>query len=190
MERGDLALHAAAIDVGGSAIVLAGPGLSGKTTLACGFLQAGYRVLAEDLSCCRSAEPPQLLPGPAMLRVRRDTYQRLELSGSRVVAEDPDRVTLTLLESTRGDGEPVPIRAIILLGSPNAAFAIEPVALPAAIRALWSLSFMLPRDADRVRSFQGVVTLASAVPVWSFRWPKRFTEMPEALTAIISICRS
>lgn len=186
MERGDLPLHAAAIDVGGSAILLAGPGRSGKTTLACGFLQSGYRVLAEDLSCCGPSAPPLLRPGPSMLRVRRDTYEQLKLPGTNVVAEDPDRLTLAVAEPMKGNGRPLPVRAILLLGSSTAPLAIEQVALPAAIRALWSLSFMLPRDADRVRSFGAVTEIASAVPVWSLRWRRSFSEMPDVVNAILS----
>jgi hypothetical protein len=190
MGRGDLPLHAAALDVDGSAILLAAPGGAGKTTLACGFLRAGYRVLAEDLSCCRAASPSLLLPGPAILRMRRDTYEHLELTETRVVAEDPDRIVLAQEPSVRGDGRAVPIGAIVLLGPGNASPAFERVALPDAIRALWSLSFMLPRDADRAQSFQAVTAMASAVPVWTLRWRRSFSELPQVVNAIVSTCRS
>jgi hypothetical protein len=190
MERGELPLHAAAVDVDGSAILLAAPGRSGKTTLACAFLQAGYRVLAEDLSCCRPASPPLLLPGPAMLRVRRDTYEHLELPGTQQVAEDPDRLVLALGQHLMGDGRALPIRAVVLLGSSNASLAIEPIPLPAAIRALWSLSFMLPGDADRARTFRAITAIASAVSVWTLRWQRSFGELPDVVNTIVSTCRS
>src|SRR5438034_1082947 len=73
--RGDVGIHAAAVEVEGAGVLLAAPGRSGKTTLAGAFLAAGHRLLSEDLSCCRSSPVPLLLPGPAMLRVRRDVHE-------------------------------------------------------------------------------------------------------------------
>src|SRR4029453_8171040 len=115
LPRGALPLHAAAVDLDGSAILLAAPGYHGKTTLAAAFLGAGFRILTEDIACCRVGELPTLFPGPAMLRVRRPSYERLEFPGTRVVAEEPGRVHLALEGSARGDGTPVPLRGIVLL---------------------------------------------------------------------------
>jgi len=187
IERGDLSLHAAAVEVDGSAILLAAPGRGGKTTLACGFLQSGYRVLAEDVSCCRPSAVPLLLPGPAMLRVRADTFAHVELAGTRVVAEDPDRVILSIGPHASGEGRAVPVRAVVVLGASTSEPALERVALPEAIRALWSLSFRLPGDVHRARCFQAVTAIASAVPVWSFRWRRSFRGLTDAVTAIASV---
>ena len=54
--RGDLPLHAAAIEIDGRAVLLAAPGRFGKTTLATAFLARGRRVLAEDLACLRTGD--------------------------------------------------------------------------------------------------------------------------------------
>src|SRR5215211_1150628 len=80
LARGDLPLHAATVEVNGRAIVLAAPGTFGKTTLAAAFLSAGYRLLSEDLTCIRVDGGPCVVPGPAMLRVRRDVAARLEIA--------------------------------------------------------------------------------------------------------------
>src|SRR5918992_1328313 len=81
MARGDQAVHAAAVDVDGSALLLAAPGRFGKTTLAGGFLRLGHRLLSEDMSCVRSGTPPEVIPGPAGLRLRRDVYESIRFPG-------------------------------------------------------------------------------------------------------------
>src|SRR4029453_12557977 len=94
LPRGDLPLHAAAVDLDGSAGLLAAPGYHGKTTLAAAFLGAGFRILTEDIACCRVGEAPMLFPGPAMLRVRTPSFERLVFPGTRVVAREPGGVHL------------------------------------------------------------------------------------------------
>src|ERR1700686_5250276 len=67
LHYGDRPVHAAAVEVNGSAILLAAPGHFGKTTLAAAFVRAGHRVLSEDLSFLRLSPVPAVLPGPALL---------------------------------------------------------------------------------------------------------------------------
>ena len=91
LARGDHALHAAAVDVDGAAVLIAAPGYSGKTTLAAGFAAEGYRVLSEDVACLRLSSPTSLVPGPAMLRVRHDIADRVRVPGASEVAVGDDR---------------------------------------------------------------------------------------------------
>src|SRR5207244_12530639 len=94
MHRGDLPLHAAAVEVESRALVLAAPGWHGKTTLALAFQRHGYRVLTEDLACCSLASTPKLLPGPALLRVRPHVYPGRPPAGPHVVPARRNRVAL------------------------------------------------------------------------------------------------
>jgi len=70
LHRGDLTLHAAAVEVDGHGVLLVASGGAGKSTLAAAFVQAGYRLLSEDVTCVRVAGAPCVIPGPAMLRLR------------------------------------------------------------------------------------------------------------------------
>jgi hypothetical protein len=167
LARGDLPLHAAAVDVDGDAILLAAPGYAGKTTLAAGFEAAGHRVLSEDVSCIRLSSPPTLVPGPAMLRVRRDLAGRLELPGAREIAVGDDRVHFSLDRSRRGDCTPLPIRSVVFLRRSDGDVALERVPAADALRDLWALSFRLPTSEDRERCFQSIATLADAIRVWN-----------------------
>jgi hypothetical protein len=115
MTRGYVAVHAAAVEVGGSALLLAAPGRFGKTTLAAAFAGQGYRLLAEDTTwlsnhrpihpssrawrCCGSV--PTCTNTWSSREPRRGRGPRARLPGPRRVG--------------RGDGEPVPLRGVVIL---------------------------------------------------------------------------
>jgi hypothetical protein len=184
LARGDLPLHAAAVDIGGDAVLLAAPGYSGKTTLAAGFDAAGYRVLSEDLSCIRLGSAPAVIPGPAMLRVRHDVAGQLTLPGARDVAVGDDRVHYSLDPSRRGDCRPVPLRALVMLRESQNGVALHRVAAADALRELWPLSFRLPGVEDRERSFQALTALADTVRVWNLARPLRLDDLDHVVATI------
>ena len=188
VHRGDLPLHAAAIEVGGSAILLAGPGRFGKTTLAGAFLRAGYRLLAEDLSCCHLSPVPEIVPGPAMLRVRRDVYERLDFPGTYPVYVEPERVHLAVDPTLRGDCTPVPLAGVVFLRVADDGAIMERVSEVDALRDLWALSFNFPTDEDRARCFQGVTDLAARVPLWNLHRPLKIDHLERAIQVIVETC--
>ena len=189
LERGELALHAAAVDVGGAAVILGAPGQYGKTTLASAFVRAGARLLSEDLTCCRStAATPALLPGPALLRLRRDVFDRLGVPGGEVVAEEPGRVYVLGDEATRGTSDPVPLRAVVLLRKTAGAIELHPVPPARAIADLWSLAFKLPNDDARSTCFAAVTDLAGRVPVWDLHRMLSYEQLPAVVDAIVDTC--
>ena len=188
--RGDLPLHAAAIEIDGRAVLLAAPGRFGKTTLATAFLARGRRVLAEDLACLRTGDgsPPVVLPGPAVLRVRPDVYERLgPIPGTRPVADDPERVHLSLDDALRGSGDPVPIAGLVLLRRIAPEIRLEPADATALLADLWTVSFNLPTDEDRARCFAGIVDVVGAVPTWTLERPLSYETLPEVLDTVESV---
>lgn len=164
--RGDLPLHAAAVEADGGSILLAAPRTYGKTTAAAAFHRAGHRVLSEDTSCIALGPEPAVVPGPAMLRLRHDVAGALELPRARRVGESNDRVHYALAEP--GECTPVPLRAVVFLEQADEP-GLLPVEQPEAIRDLWALSFRLPTEEDVSRSFAGVADLASSVPAFRLR---------------------
>ena len=187
VRRGDLPLHGAAVEVDGGALLLCGPSRAGKTTLATAFVGAGHRLLTEDLGCCRLSPAPAVLPGPAMLRVRTDVYERLAPSGTTVLGRDDDRVHLALEGELRGDGSPVPLRAIALLRTGDRIHSRR-VAPHDALRDLWALSLKLPDDDDLARCFHGLVELTERVPVWNFHRPLSYAGLPAAVEELARLC--
>jgi len=91
-QRGWLPLHAAAIEVDGEIVALAGCSGAGKSTLAAALWRRGHRVWSDDVTMIRpsqssaAASPtasgvqshPQVLPGVPRLRLWRDTFQAFD----------------------------------------------------------------------------------------------------------------
>jgi hypothetical protein len=182
--RGDLPLHAAAVEAGGGAVLVAAPRTYGKTTTAAAFHRAGCRVLAEDTSCVRLGARPEIVPGPAMLRVRLDVAAQLDLPRARRLGEDDDRVHYALEEP--GDCTPVPLRAVVFLDEGDGATTLDAVESPEAIRDLWALSFRLPTEEDVSRSFAGVADLAAAVPAFRLRRRLVLDELDDHVSLVLA----
>jgi hypothetical protein len=188
IDRGDVAVHAAAVEIEGRALLFAGPGRFGKTTLAARLLQDGHRVLAEDLACVRPGKVPSVIPGPAMLRVRRDVYERLTIRGAHPVADDPERIHLAIEDEHRGSSDPVPLAGILFLrrGTPSVElFRVRP---DQYLAELWSVSFNLPVDRDRHRHFDKVTTVAFSVPLWVLDRPLTFDTLDEVIDRLVTTC--
>ena len=189
MTHGDIAVHAAAVDVDGAALLLAAPGRHGKTTLAAAFTGLGHRLLAEDTTCFRPSPGPAVLPGLAMLRLRPDVRDHVELPNTTVIAEDPERVFVLLDESIRGDNSPVPLAGIVFLRIwDRDEITIERVAAERVIPDLWTLTFNLPNDRSRADCFQAIAGLATSVPIWNLHRRLSFDLLPAVIERIISTC--
>jgi hypothetical protein len=187
LQRGELPLHAAALEIDGRAVLLAGPGRAGKTTLAAALVSAGHRLLSEDLCCLRrSGDAWGVVPGPAMLRPRHDVAAGLRLPDAELVAEDADRVHLALARRERGSCEPVPLAAILLLRDSDGDIELARVPASRALPDLWALSFRLPEEEDRARCFGGVTDLADRVPVLDLARPLRMDTLPSTVERVVS----
>ena len=189
LRRGQLSLHAAAVEIDDRAVLLTGPGRHGKTTLAAAFHREGFRLLSEDL-CRVTTEPePAVFPAAAMLRLRHDVRAGLgPLASTEVVFEDEQRLHLGMLGGRRGSGTPVPIAAVVTLHVGTGPVVLQPMATVDAIRDLWALSFNLPTDADRERCFVDISSVAASVPVWNLTRPLTFASLPDVIDQIATTC--
>jgi hypothetical protein len=188
VELGCIPLHASAVEIDGGAVLFAAPGRFGKTTLALAFHQRGYRVLSEDLSCCRLTTDPVLLPGPAALRLRSDTFDGQAPEGTKLVSVKPDRIFLALDPARSGDCNPVLIRAIIFLRESDKNIHLEPVEKARALTDLWSLSFRVKGHAALARSFSGLSQLAASVSLWNLYRPLRMEVLGDVVSRIVEAC--
>ena len=184
LERGDIPLHAAAVEIDGEAVLLAAPGRFGKTTLAAAFVRAGYRLLTEDLCCIRLGPIPAIIPGPAMIRLRRDVAAEISLPQAVELGRDDDRVHYALADNGRGDSAPVPLSAIVFLRPGDGVPHLDPVDPVDAIADLWALSFRVPTEQGAARCFDGTIDIAGRVPVWNLRRPLRYDALDAAIEVI------
>ena len=183
--RGDVSLHAAAVEVGSRAIVLAAPSKYGKTTLAFAFQRRGHRVLSEDLICCRP-DTAEAIPGPAILRLRPDVYDRTLPEGLSVIAEQPDRIFVGFDALRRGSGAPVPIKAIAFLRESDG-FHTEPVPAVTALKDLWRLSFRTGTDEWRAASFKSLTALAGSIRAFNVYRPLSHAALDTTVSLIEEI---
>jgi hypothetical protein len=187
--RGDVPVHAAAVEINGQAVVLAAPGRFGKTTLLSALAGEGLRVLTEDLACMRAtSDGAWLVPGPAMLRLRRDVADRVLPTRFREVGRDDERVHLAD-GADRGDCSPVPVSALVLLRDDDGPPRLASMDAVAALADLWKVSFRLPRDADRARCFGGLADLVGVVPLFELRRRLSLDDLPATVAVLRELVR-
>jgi hypothetical protein len=174
--RGDLALHAAAVEADGRAIVFCGPSLRGKSTLARALGEAGCRLLGEDGIAVELSEAgPIAHPGARGVRMRSPGGGRQR----PVLVDDPGA----------GEPGPCPVAAVVLLGERGAEFEVEPL-LPA--RALALLTPNLIHSGGRASigaAFQRLATLLGAVPVLQISLPDDLDALPEICQRFLDATR-
>jgi hypothetical protein len=138
------------------------------------------------LTCLRRGPEPAAIPGPAMIRMRRDVAEQLDLPDAQVVVESPTRVCFAFDPARRGDSAPVPIRAAVLLLPSDDDIRLERADPADAVRDLWAVSGLLPTDEDFSRRFEAVADLAGSVPVYNLYRPRRFEELDETIERIVA----
>ena len=165
LARGDLPLHAAAVEIDGQAVILAGPRGSGKSTLAAGLIRAGHRLLSEDVVGLRPGTH-EILPGPAMIRLRHDVAAWLDVPGATVAGHVDDRVHLVLDAESRADGAARPVAGIVVLAESGTGDPGMPIDATSAVAALWPLASQMPGRDGVAQRFELVVDVARAVPAF------------------------
>ncbi len=152
--RGDLVLHASAVEVDGRAVLFCGPTQRGKSTLARALGEAGYRLLGEDgIAIELGGNKPIAFPGARGVRARsRDENGRNRTD----LIDDP------------GDGTPppCPVAAVVLLEARGEALTVDRLE-PA--RALALLTPNLVHSGSRRTigdAFANLATLLRSVPAF------------------------
>lgn len=181
--RGDLSLHAAAVEIDGGAVVLAAPSRFGKTTLAFAFHERGFRLLSEDLVCYRPATQ-EIVPGPALARLRPDVYAAAPPKGLEVIAQRPDRVFLAPAAGHRGSSAPLPLKGVYFLREGESLGFTRPAAVD-AVKDLWHLGFRMPTVEGRAESFRQLTQLAGSVPIWNVSRPLQLDLLGETVIRIV-----
>ena len=157
--RGDLVLHAAAIEAGGRAVIFCGPTQRGKSTLARALGEAGHRLLGEDGIAVELGEMgPIAFPGARGVRVRRRDE------------EGRDRTDL-LADPGRGEPDPCPVAAVVLLAERGEQLTVERVE---SVRALTMLTPNLVHAGSRAAigsAFANLATLLGSTPAFAASLP-------------------
>jgi hypothetical protein len=185
--QGELPLHAAALERNGRAVVVGGLSRFGKSTLAGAAVRAGWRLLSEDTTAVRLGGRPDVLPGPAGLRLRPDVAAGLPVEAASTWTMPDGRVQHALPDATRGSAAPVPLCAVVLLAWDSGPPRLERVPGAQAIRDLWSLTFRIPEAEDRLRCFDQLATLTNAIPTHRLHRPRDLDALGASLDLLAEV---
>jgi len=187
-----LVLHAGAIRVADSAILLLGPSSSGKSTLASSFDQAGWTLMGDDAVILASdnGRPTAEAVYPS-LRLFPDSIEALFPKGVRTVPmahySSKQRIGVQTREHTP---EPLrPLNAIFILGDAHGdRIAVRRLAASKACMALVENSFALdPSDPHQAsRRMEGASRIVKQVPTFVISYPREYSRLPEVREAILA----
>jgi hypothetical protein len=198
--RGMLALHAAAVEVGGRAIGFLATNRGGKSTLAVAMMQAGHALLTDDVMAVEAsrggfmARPsyPQLRLWPAQAGALLGDVSGLEFVHPWI---RKFRVPVGLRFGTFATGAR-PLAAIYLperLSDPAADIEISPLSSGEALREVQAGSF-IPMLAETAwggpRRLIHLAALLRSTPVRRISYPEGVEHLPAVCDALTEDARS
>ena len=170
-QRGLLALHGSAVEIGGGAAAFLAPIKHGKSTLAAAFEGRGYRVLTDDVCAILfdASGIPLVLPGFPQIKLWEDSVRQLErdLTSARRLTTRAAKFGVPL-----GAGfaaRPLPLRAVYTLSIDAVpGVTITPIRGKDKLTILIDNTYrfyFLEGASHTKRHFEQCVAVAKAVPV-------------------------
>lgn len=187
-QRGNLPLHANAIEINGRGYAFMGPSGSGKSTLAAAFHDHGYRVVADDV-CVVSLDDEGLASahcGVPRLRLKEDALAGTgRFAGNYPLSYAGDEQFRKFDVATRQAGRmPIPLHAVIALACGDE-LDCKRLGGVEAVEVVFANTYrggFIASAGDAKAHWQACVQLVAAVPVFRLRRPLR----PEAIPAIVA----
>lgn len=131
--RGEIAIHASAVSLGGSIALVTGPSGAGKSTLTASLTQLGATLVSDDVCVLyRTTTGITVLSGPRESRIWSDMGEALGLETPRLY-EGTDKRAIALSEITSFTADP--IRWVIEL-FPDAQAVCKPIRPVATLGAM------------------------------------------------------
>ena len=192
--RGVPLLHGCAVDTGGVAFLVLGPGGAGKSTVAAAAIAAGNALLTDDIAALdATGDHVHVHPGGSQLRMHEDTAEALgwDPAELRRVFVTPTLPPKLFARLSRADGSLCVgtrrVAAIFVLGERRSrAVTIDRLAPSAALSAILRNTFG-ERAVDaraRARLLPFWARLAREVPVHSVGPPDGLATAPSLVDAL------
>jgi hypothetical protein len=187
-------LHATVVVVGDQGVALLGDNAFGKSSLAACFLEAGARLLTDDLLVLQESSGRVFAyPGPPRIKLFPKIARRFLghlTTGARMNA-DTDKLILPMDEDRRCS-HPVAVTAIYSLAAPRDAcrrpnVTIETLspreAFVALVAGTFNRQLVSPRRLERQFSF--VARLTDLLAVKRLAYPRTVDRLPEVRDAVL-----
>lgn len=191
-------LHASAVEVDGSALVLMGAAGAGKSTLTAALVEQGCPLITEDV--CALASAPNVAGGGVPLVLRGGTRIKLWPESARALYGSDAALPLLVPDSRdwhkrfldcserMTNEEALPIAAVVSLerGEESAQPEATPVAGHERLLTLLANGYgsRLVRPDDRADELARVTALASQAPLFRLTYPDRFDALRDVAARV------
>ena len=189
--RGELVVHAGAIEIEGGAALFSGPSGSGKSTLVASFTADGYRFVNDDAAQLVNDELGYWVqPRHHSLRLCEDSGDALlsQFNGVTRLLSSSDKATFVLNDQSILCREACQLRHIYFLEDESAEeISIRPLSGSEAMIRLATHSFSLDVS-DKIslaRKFENIARIAALPIFFSLAYPRRYELLPEVREAVV-----
>lgn len=175
-QRSVFALHASALQKGGGCFLIAGNSGAGKSTLTHEFLNAGYRLLSDDISVLEQTKDKiNVQPAFPFIKLWEDSMEHLELNKMEGIKlrEQMDKYGFSLEGAFYP--EALPVKRIFILSPHNQPkYTSETLKGIDKFNALKNHTYRFQFIANQLRTshFELINTMASRIPVYRVNRPQ------------------
>lgn len=189
--QGVVALHGSAVDLQGAGICFLAPKFHGKSTTAAALVDAGARLIADDLVAVAVGPTPTLLPSVPWLQLWRDSAERVGVTSQQVPGTEREAKAQRRWADRRdAEAAHVPFAAVYLLApvadGPEAVVRRVPLGGVEGALALLSQAkiVQLLGVEGRGELLGALSALTGHVPVYRLEVPRSFERLPELVQAL------
>ena len=171
--RGQVCLHASAVEIEGKAVVFVGHSTAGKSTTAAAMANHGARILADDIVAISSSESEfRVHPGYTRVRLRPTAAGFLTPDAEALprVYSHRDSFYYALQGSDRFESKAMPVGAIYLLGDISDDYTNPSISIVTNQEKLMKLvenasGMYVVRGERRALEFKTLSRIATSVPI-------------------------
>ena len=179
-QRGTLALHASAIEIGGEGVAFLGMSGAGKSSMAAALQARGHAVVADDVTAIQLDDRSAItFPAFPMLKLMPEAAASVGCNPGQLVLLHRGEEKLGYRPAHCFDGAPLPIRQLYILVDDTAA-GFERVRPHEAVVELIRHSYptrML--QAGGPAHFLRCGRLARTVPIYCLKRPRSLSSLPD-----------
>lgn len=188
-------LHATTVVVEGEAIAFVGDSAHGKSSLAACFLDAGHRLLTDDLLVLEDrATHLAAYPGPARIKLFPSVATRfLPNAQPRARMNSGTDKMIVALEPHQRCAATVPLKAIYAVTAPREACRrhdvdIQPLSGRAAFLRLLAAAFnrRIVRRFRLSQQFETMAMVSTRVPIHTLSYPRSLDRLGEVRDAVLA----